>query len=118
MRYPSIKTLLQIVDSPEDAKILRTILTSTSRDQLTGLSTHAAEYNRQCFNYPALHLLKLYAANQLLGSHGVEGSEFKPGVYIEYLNQGDPYIPTLLRFNNRGRISYRVTDWGSIAEKY
>jgi hypothetical protein len=30
-----------------------------------------------------------------------------------YLNAGDTYVPTLVRFQG----SYRITSWGDIAEK-
>lgn len=51
--------------------------------------------------------------NALGGFHGVEGMDTKKGECL-YLNAGDTYTPTLVRFNG----AYRIACWGDIAEKY
>lgn len=55
---------------------------------------------RQCYNRPSDEELEMHAANVLLEGHGVEmisALEIGDGMdpCIEYVNQGDPYIPTL-----------------------
>lgn len=128
MRYPSVKALTQITDDLATAKQLRQVLTATKRESITAVSKDAADYERSCYHRPPIHLLKLYAANELMHGYGVEGIALdpedtfvncqNPRVSCDYINQGDSYAATLVRMNCSGRISYRVTDWGSIAERY
>jgi hypothetical protein len=128
MRYPSVKALSQITDDLATAKQLRQVLTATKREQVTTVSKDAADYERSCYSRPPIHLLKLYAANELMRGYGVEGIALDPEdafincqtprVSCDYINQGETYATTLVRMDRDGRISYRVTDWGSIAERY
>jgi hypothetical protein len=52
-----------------------------------------------CYHRPAGHEIVLHAFDEICGTHGVEyigKEETKQGVIVEYLNVGDPYVPTLL----------------------
>ncbi len=129
MRYPSIQTLQQIPDVDlAGARQLRAELTATRREDIFGVSEDARRYDAQCYHRPPIHLLKLYAANEIMRGHGVEGAALDPPdafsncqtprVSLDYINQGDSYTPTLVRLVRDGQVSYRVTDWGTIAERY
>jgi hypothetical protein len=105
---PSVKTLRDVFG--ENAKQARKILEMTRRE-LEALPAGAARV-RECYNPPATSDLRLTCLNELAGTHGVEAFETRHG-WCEYLNAGDTYSVTLVRY--RGR--YRVTTWGDIAER-
>lgn len=106
---PSVKTLREVFG--DNAKQARKIL-EMSRRELEELPAGAARV-RECYNPPATSDLKLTCLDALAGTHGVEAFENKRGEWCEYLNAGDPYVATLIRY--RGR--YRVACWGDIAER-
>jgi len=116
VRIPSMRTLtagLQI-DGPT-ARIIREIL--QGKLDPCEVSPAAKAYRDACYHPPDRYMLKLYACNEILGSHGVE--YVKPGrgnrsPGFEYLNMGDTYTTTLVRIDGGG---YRITDWGSIVER-
>lgn len=63
-----------------------------------------AQWVRDCYHRPSDDEMVMHAANTLLDGHGVEyvqpedigdGDEVSG---IEYVNQGDPYVPTLVHF--------------------
>ena len=127
MSYPSVKTLLQIQGiTAEQAKQARAVLQSKSHDFICDASTAADSYNRACYNRPGIHLLKMYAINQILNGYGFESigmpngcfsSCQNPEVEIEYINFGDPYTCTLCRISGtRVPTSYRVAGWGDVLE--
>jgi hypothetical protein len=127
MNYPSIKTLAAITDTPEQAKKLRAVLTLKKREEVCAMSEQATAYQNQCYNPPEFYLLKLYAANEIMGGYGIKAIDIPegsfsncqtPDICIDYVNMGDTYTVTLCRINNRGHVTYRVTDWGSIVERY
>jgi len=57
-------------------------------------------WERSCYRGPAYNEVAMHALSELLECYGVESidsSETKNGEYIDYLNVGDPYIPTVVR---------------------
>lgn len=106
---PSVRTLRAVFG--ENAKKARAIL-EMSRVELEALPEGAARI-QECFNSPHTSDLRMTCLNALAGTHGVEGFHTKRGEWVEYLNAGDAYAPTLV--NYRGR--YRVACWGDIVEK-
>jgi hypothetical protein len=55
--------------------------------------------------------------NGILGGHGVEyipAGRGHKSLGFHYVNFGDPYITTIVRFDD-GR--YRIASWGSIVER-
>lgn len=107
---PSIRTLRAVFgDRARDA---RAVLEMT-RAQLEALPAGAARV-RECYFPPATSDLRLECLDALAGTHGVEGFRTRRGETVEYLNAGDTYAATLVRW--RGR--YRVTSWGDIAERH
>lgn len=109
LRTPSIKALRSIFG--ENAKKAKELLTM-SREQLTHTPEGAARV-AECYHPPLTQDIRMTCLNALGGFHGVEGFETKKGICM-YLNAGDTYTPTLVRF----RGSYRITSWGDIAEKH
>lgn len=109
-RYPlpSVRTLRAVFG--DNAKHARAIL-EMSRRELEELPAGAARV-QECYNPPATSDLRLTCLDALAGTHGVEAFETRRG-WCEYLNAGDTYSVTLVRY--RGR--YRVTTWGDIAER-
>jgi len=70
---------------------------------------------RSCYHRPPAYLLKLYIADEILGTYGVEGvlgGRQSPG--LDYCNAGDSYRATLAYIDGRG---FRVTSWGDIVER-
>jgi len=107
---PSVRTLSEVFG--DKAKQARAIL-EMSRRELEALPAGAARV-AECYNPPATSDLRLTCLDALAGTHGVESFECRDGSLCDYLNAGDTYAATLVRF--RGR--YRVTCWGDIAERH
>ena len=109
MRTPSTKTLAQCFDNPREAKAIL----QSSRAQLMG-RLECAEHARQCFNPPKLYELRMLALNACGNFHGVEGAETAAGgEWADYLNAGDTYAPTVIRW----RGTYRVQSLGDFIER-
>lgn len=120
MQTPSTKTLRQICDRPA---LLRRILRARDQDKLLTIAeknglTSPAELVARCWHSPALWLLKMAAADEICGTHGVEAVFYKNGkLAFEYLNAGDPYVATLIRWNDGRARRYIVKSWGDIVER-
>lgn len=106
---PSVRTLRQVFG--DNARQARAILEMTRRE-LEALPA-GAERVAECDNPPATSDLRLACLDALAGTHGVEVFETRRNGWCEYLNAGDTYAITLIRY--RGR--YRVACWGDIAER-
>ncbi len=112
MRLPSVRALEEAF--PGMGRALRTLLESPAAVRAHPAAVSLAE---ACHHAPGLKQSRLAALNAELGFHGVEyvppgrGSR-SPG--FEYLNTGDMYAPTIVRFSD-GR--YRVANIGSIVER-
>jgi hypothetical protein len=77
------------------------------------------ELERQCYNLPGRHYSLMTALNALLGTHGSEPLgevHMCYGPPFEYLNVGDPYIPTLVYYRSSGRFYVRC--YGDLVEAY
>ena len=107
---PSVKPLRTVFG--DNAKQARAILEMT-RSQLEALPACAARI-AECYHSPKTYDLRLTALDALAGTYGVEAFQTRDGFWCEYLNAGDTYVTTLLRF--RGR--YQVGCWGDIAERH
>ena len=112
MNLPSIKTLDRAF--PGKGRELRKLLESPA-----AVRAHpaAVRRDRECYNPPALHDLRLHALNDVAECYGVEyvapgNNARSPG--FEYLNTGDTYAATIIRLNS-GR--YIVSSWGDIVER-
>lgn len=110
-RLPSIKSLEEAF--PGKGKAMRRLLESAD-----AVRAHPAaiERERECYHFPPLHDLRMHALNAEAETYGVEYIERYKGssVSFEYLNTGDSYTTTLVRFVD-GR--YRVSSWGDIVER-
>ena len=109
MRTPSIETLKLITDKAKQAKALLLM----SRLELEQTPVGAARV-AECYHPPETWDIRLTCLNALLEGHGVECFQLKNGSWVEYINMGDTYNPTIVRVNGH----YRVTSWGDIAEKH
>ena len=117
MNKPSIKTLDRAF--PGKGKALRLLLDSASAVRLhpAAIARDSAAYNPH-----TIGTLRLEALNAVAETYGVEycnradnpmdRMDWHPT--FEYLNTGDSYTPTIIRFAN-GR--YIVADVGSIVER-
>ena len=117
MNKPSVKTLDRAF--PGKGKALRLLL-----DSATAVRLHPAAIARESTAYHphTLATLRLEALNDVAETYGVEyctrtdnpmiGNDWSPT--FEYLNTGDSYTPTIIRFSD-GR--YIVADVGSIVER-
>lgn len=110
MRLPSVKTLSSVFgDKARDARAILEM----NRAQLEALPAGAARA-RECYHPPATYDLRLTCLDALGESYGIEYFETPRGEAVHYLNAGDTYAPTLVRF----RGTYRVASWGDLAEKH
>ena len=109
MKTPSIKTLSTITDKAKQAKALL-IMSRTELEQTPVGAARVAE----CLHPPKTWDIRLTCLNALLEGHGLECFQTKNGSWVEYINMGDTYMPTIVRVNGH----YRVTSWGDIAEKH
>jgi hypothetical protein len=110
MPIPSVRTLRAVFG--DNAPRARAILEMT-RAELEATPAGAARV-RECYTSPTTPDVRLHVLDDLAGTYGVEAFETRHDGWCDYLNAGDTYAPTLVRF--RGR--YRVTTWGDIAERH
>jgi len=109
IRSPSIKALKPIFG--DNAMQAKTLLTMT-RAQLMQTPVGAARV-AECYHAPTTQDIRMECLNALGEFYGVEGFETDKGECL-YLNAGDTYTPTLVRFNG----AYRVACWGDVAERH
>ena len=109
MRTPSIKSLSAITDKAKEVKKILLM----SRHELEQTPTGAARV-AECLHPPKTWDIRLTCINAILQGYGVECFQLKNGSWVEYINLGDAYTPTVLRVNG----NYRVASWGDIAEKH
>ena len=112
---PSVKTLENAF--PGCGKELRKVL-EMKRSQLAQHPAGAARI-AGCYHPPKTFDVRLHVLNAVAETCGVEYIAHKEDTYAEvygfdYLNVGDPYIPTIVRFSD-GR--YRVACYGDIVER-
>jgi hypothetical protein len=109
MNLPSIKTLSRVFG--DQAKAARKILEMT-RAELSETPAGAARLS-ECYNPPTTTDLRMHVLQALdNGLHGLEGIQNNEGYWLEYLNAGDTYAPTIMHWNGR----YIVADLGTIIE--
>ena len=109
LRSPSIKALRALFgDNAKQAKALLLM----NREQLLRTPVGAARV-AECYHAPNTQDIRMECLNALGDFHGVEGFDTKRGECM-YLNAGDTYTPTLVRFNG----AYRIASWGDIAERH
>ena len=123
MSYPSVKTLSEITDKPKE---LRSII----EGNLTEADIEARypatwKWLQSCYHRPAVrsHIVRMYLADELLGTYGVEGLDLRAGRKCDYCNTGETYDGTLVAIGKPGWFggfdwSYRVSSWGDIAERF
>jgi hypothetical protein len=112
MNKPSLKTLETAF--PTKGAILRKLLTS---EKAVREHPAAIARNAECYHAPTLADLRMHALNtetECFGVEYVQGNGTRRSPSFEYLNAGDTYATTIVRFSN-GR--YRVTTWGDIVER-
>ena len=109
MITPSIKKLAEVFG--DNAKQAKAVLLMTRKELLE----HPAASARfaECYRPPQTWDLRMTVLNELAGTYGVEAFETSAG-WCEYLNAGDTYAATLVRFKG----NYRIACWGDIAERY
>lgn len=111
-RLPSIKSLRELFG--DDAPVAREYL-ECCRAKLLDLSEAVRKRDGESYNPPPTYVLRMEALAELGAKHGVYGVEavqLRNGRYVDYLNTGDPYSVTLLRYPSG---TYRIGCWGDIA---
>lgn len=112
IRLPSIKTLAEIFG--DKAKQARAILETKDTREIK--SPTVDDVRQNSMRNHKKYYIKMLALSDLGGFHGVEGmasdNDYLSGEFVEYLNAGDCYIPTLIYW--RGR--YRVQSVGDFVE--
>lgn len=109
LRSPSAKALKTLFS--ENANQAKALLTMT-REQLLRTPVGAARA-AECYNPPSTQDIRMECLNALGGYYGVEVIDTRRGECM-YLNAGDTYTPTLVRFHG----AYRIACWGDIVEKH
>lgn len=107
IRAPSPKTLAQCFENPREAKrILR-----MTRAELESLPAGAARV-RECFNPPSTQDVRMHCLNAAGDFYGVESAHAPGEGWATYLNTGDTYAPTIIRWAG----TYRVQSLGDFIE--
>jgi len=116
MNLPSVKTLNSAF--PGMGKDLRRILELNRKE----LKQHPAgeKRARECYNPPKTYDIRLHVLDAVAETCGVEymaheNDTFRSNYGFDYLNVGDLYIPTIIRFCQTGR--YIVACCGDIVER-
>lgn len=112
---PSVGTLREIAG--DRAAELRRVLEHKRPSELLDAYPSARSWYTGCWNEPPSYLTKLYIADEILGTCGVEGvsegnSSRSPA--FDYCNTGDSYAATLIYIHGKG---FRVTSWGDMVER-
>lgn len=117
MRAPSHKSLMAIPGmTKEKAAKVRAII-KADRETLMGLAEHyprTSTWLRKCHNQPSPANIRLKLLNEVLETFGVEAIFNGESLVATYLNQGDPYTPTLILYASG---TWRVACWGDITER-
>lgn len=109
MRLPSVKTLSLIFN--DKAKEARKIM-EMSREELKQLPAGVKRV-AECYNPPKTYDIRLHCLNALdSGLYGAEGVQNSKGEWLDYLNTGDCYAPTVCYW----RGTYRVCSVADIVE--
>ena len=116
LRLPSIKKLEQAF--PGKGRELRKVLEMKKAELMQHPAGEAR--CRECYHLPACYDIRLHVLNAVAETCGVEYIASKRDSFIEsygldYLNVGDPYIPTIVRSCETG--NYRVCCYGDIVER-
>lgn len=108
MKTPSIKTLRAIFgdNAPEAKRIL--LLSSWDGGLLELREKHGMHPSSTRWQ------VRMEALNALGDFCGVETLALGDGSFVDYLNAGDAYSPTLLRW----RGNYYVGCWGDLVERH
>jgi hypothetical protein len=125
MGLPSVKTLLEVCKTKEDAQLLRKVLECDKESELSALVTASRErlkststwYSKVCYQSALLRRFQLEAANEIIGTYGVEhvrGRNRKNTSPFDYCNAGDTYATTLVYVHFHG---WRVCTIGDIMER-
>lgn len=108
MRFPSLKTLKTALEdnnlTDADFRLARKIGTSDSRTFILDSSKAADAVWRACNKSPSTEYLRMVALDEVLKMHGVEYAETFDHGCATYLNAGDTYIPTIIRWRGVYRV--------------
>ena len=117
MTLPSVKMLNRAFSGK--GRELRRLLESSK-----AVNAHPAAIalESQCYNPPGMTYKRMTALNAVAGTYGVEAvwhagesaNDCTSSPAFEYLNTGDTYALTIIRWAD-GR--YRVASWGDIVER-
>ena len=107
-RSPSIAAIES--EFPGKGKLAKAIF-RMRRSELETLPAGEARI-RECYNPPSTSDVRLHCLNEVLETFGIEAFQTRNGTWVEYLNTGDTYAPTIVRINGH----YRIASWGDIAE--
>ena len=108
MRIPSVKKLALVFG--DKAKEARKIL-EMSRSELIELPAGAARV-AECYHPPKTYDIRLHCLDALGETYGIEAQENNEGEFMDWLNVGDTYAPTIIRW----RGNYLVSSWGDVVE--
>lgn len=111
-RFRSPSTQAIEAEFPGKGKLAKAIF-RMRRSELETLPAGEARI-RECYNPPTTSDVRLHCLDALLGTFGVEAFQTRNGTWVEYLNTGETYSPTIVRMNGH----YRIASWGDIAERY
>ena len=109
-RSPSVASIESAF--PGKGKLAKAIF-RMRRSELESLPAGLARI-RECYNPPTTSDVRLHCLDALLGTFGIEAFQTRNGTWVEYLNTGDTYAPTIIRMNGH----YRIASWGDIAESH
>lgn len=109
-RSPSIAAIES--EFPGKGKLAKAIF-RMRRAELETLPAGEARI-RECYNPPTTSDIRMHCLDALLGTFGIEAFQTRNGTWVEYLNTGETYSPTIVRMNGH----YRIASWGDIAERY
>jgi len=107
-RSPSVASIESAF--PGKGKLAKAIF-RMRRSELESLPAGLARI-RECYNPPTTSDVPLHFLDEFPGTFGIEAFQTRNGTWVEYLNTGDTYAPTIIRMNGH----YRIASWGDIAE--
>ena len=109
-RSPSIAAIES--EFPGKGKLAKAIF-RMRRSELESLPAGLARI-RECYHAPSTSDVRMHCLDALLETFGIEAFQTRNGTWVEYLNTGETYAPTIIRMNGH----YRIASWGDIAESH
>lgn len=108
---------LKKITTPANARLITDMIEGTVEPDAVSLQCRL--WAHECYHYPPHNERVMSAADEILGTYGVEGWASMDGsAGVSYCNTGDTYKLTLAYIGGRYSGRYTVTSFEHLATRY